>query len=54
MGRVKKIVAFIMGVVLVALCIIGATCNQSISLKYFVVLSAFYGFFELYKWSNNK
>ena len=40
--------------VLVALCIIGATSNLSISLKVLVVLSAFYGFFELYKWSKSK
>ena len=54
MGSAKKIVAFIMGVVLVALCIIGATCNLSIFLKVWVVLSAFYGFLELYKWSKSK
>lgn len=54
MNNAQKVVAFIMGLVLVALCIIGATSNLSISLKVWVVLSAFYGFFELYKWSKSK
>ena len=54
MNSAQKVVRFIMGVVLLALCIIGATCDLSIALKVCVVLSAFYGFFELYKWSKSK